>query len=98
MASSPTSETDTEHLAVADFDASIGENPDPTGDFASGRTRVLLDTDEFLAYLDHCHQTATEGIAPQGRGPLLRHQEPSESRNLSNADSRFEKRACDLDK
>ena len=60
MESSPATETDTEHLTVADFDASTGENPDPTGDFASGRTHVFLDTDEFLAYLDHCHQSATE--------------------------------------
>lgn len=60
MESSPTTETDTEHLTVADFDASTGENPDPTGDFASGRTRVFLNSDEFLAFLDHCHQSATE--------------------------------------
>ncbi len=60
MESSPTTETDTEHLTLADFNASIGANPDPTGDFASGRTRVFLDTDEFLAYLDHCHQSALE--------------------------------------
>lgn len=60
MASSPTTETDTEHLTVADFDASTGENPDPTGDFASGRTRAFLDSDEFLALLDHCQQSAAE--------------------------------------
>ena len=59
MEFSPTTETDTEHLKVADFDASTGENPDPTGDFASGRTHVFLDTDEFLAFLDHCHKSAT---------------------------------------
>lgn len=60
MESSPTTKTDTEDLTVADFDASIGENPDPTGDFAAGRTRVFLDSDEFLAFLDHCHHPATE--------------------------------------
>lgn len=60
MESSPTTETDTEHLTVADFDASTGENPDPTGDFAAGRTRVFLDSNEFLAFLDHCNQSATE--------------------------------------
>lgn len=60
MESSPTTKADTEHLTVADFDNSTGENPDPTGDFASGRTSVFLDTDEFLAFLDHCHQSVTE--------------------------------------
>ena len=60
MESSPTTDTDTEHLTVAEFDASIGENPDPTGDYASGRTRVFLDSNEFLAFLDHRHQTATQ--------------------------------------
>lgn len=60
MASSPTTETDTEHLTMADFDAAVGANPDPTGDFASGRTRVFLDTENFLSYLDHCRQSATE--------------------------------------
>jgi hypothetical protein len=59
MEFSPNTKTDTGHLTVADFDASTGEHPDPTGDFASGQTRVFLDTDEFLAYLDHCHQSAT---------------------------------------
>ena len=59
MESIPTTKTDTERLTVADFDASTGENPDPTGDFASGRTRVFLDTDEFLAFLDYCHESAT---------------------------------------
>ena len=60
MESSPITEMDTEHLTVADFDASTGENPDPTGDFASGRTRIFLDSNEFLAFLDYCHQSATE--------------------------------------
>ncbi len=60
MESSPITEKDSEHLTVADFDANTGENPDPTGDFASGRTRVFLDADEFLAFLDHCHQSAPE--------------------------------------
>ncbi len=60
MESSPTTESATEHLTVADFDAGTGQNPDPTGDFASGRTLVFLDADQFLAYLDHCHQTAIE--------------------------------------
>lgn len=60
MDSSPTTKTDTEPLTVADFDGSTGENPDPTGDFAAGRTRVFLDSSEFLAFLDHCHQSATE--------------------------------------
>ena len=59
---SPTTETYTDHLTVADFDTSTGENPDPTGDFALGRTRVFLDTNEFLAFLDHCHQSATEEV------------------------------------
>ncbi len=60
MDSSPTTKTDTGHLTVADFDGSTGENPDPTGDFAAGRTRVFLDSNEFLAFLDRCHQSATE--------------------------------------
>ncbi|MCZ0938761.1 MAG: hypothetical protein OXJ55_09010 [Caldilineaceae bacterium] len=45
----PTTKTDTEHLTVSDFDATRGENPDPTGDFAAGRTHVFLDSDEFIA-------------------------------------------------
>lgn len=64
MESQPTPETDAEHLTVVDFDAGAGDNPDPTGDFASGRTRVFLDTDEFLAFLDRCHQAA-RGSNPQ---------------------------------
>lgn len=57
MESNPTTETATDHLTVVDFDADAGQNPDPTGDFASGRTRIFLDADQLLAYLDHCHQT-----------------------------------------
>ena len=60
MRSNLTTKTDIEHLTVEDFDANTGENPDPTGDFASGRTQIFLDTDEFLTYLDHCHQSATK--------------------------------------
>ena len=60
MESSPKTETDSEHLTLADFDASIGQNPDPAGDFASRRTRIFLDSDEFLSYLDRCHQSATD--------------------------------------
>ena len=46
-------------LVVVGGAVTTGENPDPTGDFASGRTRVFLDSNEFLAFLDHCHQSAT---------------------------------------
>ena len=46
-----TTETDQETLGLADIDASAGKNPDPTGDFAAGRTRIFLSTEEFLAYL-----------------------------------------------
>jgi len=59
MESSATTETESEHLTVSACDASKGENPDPTCDFALGLTCVFLDSKKFLAYLDHCHQPAT---------------------------------------
>lgn len=44
-------EIDQETLELDDIDASTGKNPDPTGDFAAGRTRIFLSTEELLAYL-----------------------------------------------
>ena len=38
-------------LTVADIYASMGKNPDPTGDYAAGRTRVFLSGEEFIADL-----------------------------------------------
>ena len=46
-----TTETDQETPGLADIDAPAGKNPDPTGDFAAGRTRAFLSTEEFLACL-----------------------------------------------
>ena len=36
---------------LADIDAATGKNPDPTGDFAEGRTHFHDSTDDFLAFL-----------------------------------------------
>ena len=44
-------ETEQEVLGLEELDASTGKNPDPTGDFAAGRTRIFLSNEEFLAYL-----------------------------------------------
>ena len=38
-------------LTLADIDADTGKNPDPTGDFAAGRTHFHESTDDFLACL-----------------------------------------------
>ena len=50
MASVPVTDTE-ETLTLADIDAATGENPDPTGDLAAGRTHFHATTDEFLACL-----------------------------------------------
>ena len=51
MASVPVTDTAEESLTLADIDAATGKNPDPTGDFAAGRTHFHATTDEFLACL-----------------------------------------------
>ena len=40
--------TDGEALTLADLDAYMGVIPDPTGDYAAGRTVFFADTQEFL--------------------------------------------------
>ena len=44
-------DTDQEALTVADIFSDMGKNPDPTGDFAAGRTHFHATTEEFLACL-----------------------------------------------
>ena len=51
MPATTTSDADREHLTLADIYADAGKNPDPTGDFAAGRTRLFESGEEFLAYL-----------------------------------------------
>ena len=51
MASVPLTDTIDENLTLADIDAATGQNPDPTGDFAAGRTHFHPTTDDFLACL-----------------------------------------------
>ena len=51
MTSVPTTNTANETLTLADIDAATGKNPDPTGDFAAGRTHIHETTDDFLACL-----------------------------------------------
>ena len=51
MTSDPTTGTADETLTLADIDAATGKNPDPTGDFAAGRTHIHESTDDFLACL-----------------------------------------------
>ncbi|WP_420611541.1 hypothetical protein [Candidatus Spongiisocius sp.] len=46
-----TAETDQEALGLEEIDASAGKNPDLTGDFSAGRTRIFLFNEEFLAFL-----------------------------------------------
>lgn len=48
---SPT-DTDEESLTLADLDASVGMNPDRTGDFTAGRTHFHASSEEFLACLE----------------------------------------------
>ena len=51
MESVAATDTDQDTLTLADIEASTGKNPDPTGDYATGRTRFFPNTEEFLAYL-----------------------------------------------
>ncbi len=51
MVSVAATDTDQDTLTLADIEASTGKNPDPTGDYATGRTRFFPNTEEFLAYL-----------------------------------------------
>ena len=45
------SATDSEVLTLADLDACMGVLPDPTGDYAAGRTVFFANTEEFLEAL-----------------------------------------------
>ena len=51
MTSVPATDTADETLTLADIDAATGKNPDPTGDFAAGRTHIRESTGDFLACL-----------------------------------------------
>ena len=51
MTSVPATDTSDKALTLADIDAATGKNPDPTGDFAAGRTHFHESTDDFLACL-----------------------------------------------
>ncbi|MCY4622282.1 MAG: hypothetical protein OXD34_10695 [bacterium] len=51
MTSVPPPDTADETLTLADIEAVTGKNPDPTGDFAAGRTHFHESTDDFLACL-----------------------------------------------
>ncbi|MXY76363.1 MAG: hypothetical protein F4Y40_04670 [Acidimicrobiia bacterium] len=51
MTSVPATDTADKVLTLADIDAATGKNPDPTGDFAAGRTHFHESTDDFLACL-----------------------------------------------
>ena len=51
MTSVPATDTADKTLTLADIDAATGKNPDPTGDFAAGRTHFHESTDDFLACL-----------------------------------------------
>lgn len=48
----PTTEVDAEELTLTDLDASVGTNPDRTGDFAAGRTHFHASSEEFLACIE----------------------------------------------
>lgn len=52
MASVPTTDTDAGELTLADLDASVGTNPDRTGDFEAGRTHFHASSDDFLECLE----------------------------------------------
>ena len=45
-------ETATDRVTLTDILESVGKNPDPTGDFAAGRTSFFEDDDAFLAALN----------------------------------------------
>lgn len=47
-----TTEMDAEALTLADLDASVGKDPDRTGDFAAGRTHSHASSEEFLKCLE----------------------------------------------
>lgn len=51
VTSVPATDTADKTLTLADIDAATGKNPDPTGDFAAGRTHFHESTDDFLACL-----------------------------------------------
>lgn len=44
--------TDSETLTLADLDACAGVIPDPTGDYAAGRTVFFSSTEDFLEALE----------------------------------------------
>ena len=52
MDAAPVIDTDEETLTLADIYADMGKNPDPTGDYAAGRTRFFANSEEFLAFLE----------------------------------------------
>ena len=45
-------ETVTDRVTLADIHDSVGKNPDPTGDFAAGRTTFFENDEDFLAALN----------------------------------------------
>jgi len=51
VTSVPATDTADKTLTLADIDAATGKNPDPTGDFAAGRTHFHERMDDFLACL-----------------------------------------------
>ena len=51
VTSVPATDTAVMALTLSDIDAATGKNPDPTGDFAAGRTHFHESTDDFLACL-----------------------------------------------
>ena len=63
VTSAPATGTVDEALTLADIDAATGKNPDPTGDFAAGRTHIHESTDDFLACL------ASQPREPASRQP-----------------------------
>ena len=48
----PVSAPDTEDLTLEDLDAYAGVIPDPTGDYAAGRTTFFASGEELLAFLE----------------------------------------------
>lgn len=52
MDAAPVIDTDEETLTLADIYADMGKNPDPTGDYAAGRTQFFANSEEFLASLE----------------------------------------------
>lgn len=61
MAAVPKSDIDQETLSIADIYTDMGKNPDPTGDFAAGRTHFHASSEEFLACLkSRLHESADD--------------------------------------